>query len=791
MKKYFLIITYFLFAFSYAQKDIIVSGYVQDKQTGEKIIDVNVYIPELQLGTTTNEYGYYSISIPKNKKLDLLVGYVGYQTEKIKIFTKTNLIVNVELTPDNSLETVELYTKKQKKNITGKDVSSLQLSVGQVKQLPAIGGEPDLMKAFQLLPGISSGKEGSSDLFVRGGSPDQNLILLDDVPLYYVNHLGGFVSVFNVDAINHMKLIKGGFPAKFGNRLSSVVDIQMKEGNKHKRAGNFSIGLLNAKLSLEGPINKKMTYMISGRRLLYDLIMFPISYIGTDRTSSFGYYFYDFNGKISYHINNKNHLNFSIYGGDDIFSIRNYKDRDNVSSSQGDKESKYKKKWGNKLVAIRWHSVLSAKTEMISVLSYSKYRFNISKTTQSERFDNNSFFLSDIQDLRLKNMFNINLSKHYKLNLGDEISYHWFNPSVQSVKQTEDNILVKDITNSSFKQQTLHYNFYVENKINIGKRLFVNLGLRNSNLNINGKTFTSIEPRLLFNFKLNKSTSLKGAYTQMQQNLHLLSTTGLGMPIDLWLPATQLAPPENSTQYVFGFSKDLKKNRLRLDIETYYKTIDNLITYKPGASFQQISEHWEEKILNNGKGTSYGIEFLLQKKSGKHTGWISYTWSKTDRKFSGINQGEAYPFRYDRRNDISIVYNYNFNKNISFSATWNYGTGYPFSMAVYKFYGISNLSYFEGNTDDLFEYTVAYKNSKPNAFRMKDFHRLDIGVNFVKQKKHGIRTWNFSIINVYNRKNPYFYYLGEEKIAENKYKTVLKQLTLFPFLPSFSYSYKF
>jgi len=792
MKKIILILLFIVGNIT-AQK-INISGFVTDKNTGEKIINANVFVKNSTIGTVTNEYGYYSLYIPKNQEITIKIGFVGYKNLEKKLRAEKSLKINFELVPDNQLETVELhFSTKSAQNIQAKEISTVQIPIQQIKQLPAIGGEPDLMKAYQLLPGISSGKEGSSDLFVRGGSPDQNLMLIDGVPLYYVNHLGGFVSVFNIDAINSVKLIKGGFPARYGNRLSSVVDIRMKDGNRNKRSGSFTIGLLNAKLMLEGPLGKKASYMVSARRMLYDLIMFPVSYIGTDKMSSFGYHFYDFNGKINYQINLKNHLYFSVYGGDDIFAIRNYKDTETSGSNQGDFESKYQKKWGNKLSSLRWYYDINNKLELITRLSYSKYRFYIGKKVSSDekKFQYESNYISDIQDARINSLLNINISNNYKITTGSGFSYHWFNPSVLGVHISQNNE-PQDYIKSSYKQSSIAYYFFIENHINFHNKLFLNLGIRNSDLVINKHQFVSFEPRLMFRYQFNKSFAVKGAYSKMQQNLHLLSTTGLGMPVDLWLPATNDAPPEQSELYVFGISKSIGKP-YQLSIETFYKTINNLITYKPGATFKKVSYHWEDKIYNNGLGKSYGVEFLLQKKTGKHTGWLSYTWSKTTRQFNEINNNFPYPFNYDRRNDISIVYNYNFNKHIQFSATWNYGTGYPFSMEINKFYTLTNLS-FSGenyNLNNLYEYTTAYEYSKPNSLKMRDFHRLDIGVNFIKQKKYGIRTWNFSIINVYNRKNPYFYYLSSEETSEGHYKTIVKQYTLFPFLPSFSYSYKF
>ena len=776
-----------------AQK-LSLDGFVYDSSTGEKLIHANIYLKGSITGTQTNEYGYYQLYVPANDSLIIVAAYTGYAPKEKKILLQANAHLDFYLEPDTTLDAVTLEVKK--KNITGKSISSIQIPVSQIKQMPVVGSEPDLMKAFQLLPGVSSGKEGSSNLYVRGGSPDQNLILLDDVPLYYVNHLGGFASVFNIDAIKSVKLIKGGFPARYGNRLSSVVDVRMKEGNRHKTKRSFSVGLLNVKFLQEAPLNDKMSYMISVRRMLYDLIIAPIFYFGTDKSFTTGYYFYDINAKINYEANQKNHFYFSLYGGDDNFYVKTFPHENDPYSERGNRKSKYSKIWGNKLAAFRWHHVLSSQTDIISVLSYSKYRMHVGKKIVStdNNLDYRNYLTSSIQDWSLKTDVNFNISNAYKILTGGGLSYHIFDPATQIYKYYNANISDIDKVKKSYKENAWTYYLYMENHLDFNKKLFLNIGLRHNHLILPEKTFPSFEPRFSFRYKINSVLEFKGGYSQMQQDLHLLSTTGIGMPVDIWLPATKLAPPENSVQYVLGFSMDLFDKKFLLSVEGYHKSIDHLIAYKSGKNFSQFNERWEDIIISGGTGTSYGLEFLLQKKWGKHTGWLSYSWSKTTRRFDELNEGHAFPFSYDRPHDISIVYNYKIKKNIEFSAVWQYGTGYPFTMPVSKYYAIANATpYYHSQPEQYysFQYDVAYKYSSINGLRMKDFHRLDVGFNFIKQKKRGRRIWNISIINVYNRQNPYFYYLGREEVSPEKYKIVVKQLTLFPFFPSFSYSRNF
>ncbi len=786
MKRLLLIVALSAIINATAQPNINITGQVYDAQTGEKLINADIIVPELHLHTATNEYGHFAFRMPKGKKITLTASYVGYESKTINLQSAKDTRIKIDLIPNNNLY-VKISVKKQSA-VTRPEISTLQLSPKQIKQLPLLGGEADLMKALQLLPGISSGKEGSSDLFVRGGSPDENLIILDDVPLYYVNHLGGFVSVFDIDAVNSVKLIKGGFPAKYGNRLSSVVDIRLKDGNRSKRSGNISLGLPGAKLSLNGPLGDKTTFMFSGRRSFYDLFMVPVSYIGTEQSFAFGYYFYDITTKISYRPNENNKIGISLYGGDDIFFIRSFKQPQTGSNEN----AVYKKKWGNRMLAIHWHSTPTPVTETNTVLSYTQYRFLLDLQVYSDQFRDGNTFRSNIRDFSLKSMATWYASNLYRMDFGGQISYDYFIPAVAHHRQERQGVQSINSLQKSYTRKSINTAVYIENKIRLYKKLKFNLGFRLHLMHIGKQSFLSPEPRLTFTFKPAPFSRIQGGFSVMQQNIHLLSTRGLGIPVDLWMPATRLSPPERSLEYVLGYTKQTPGNKWSISVEAYYKLINHLITYKPGASFSYISKHWEDKVLVNGQGKSYGLEILLQKRAGKHTGWLSYTLSKTDRKFQAINNGNPFPFKYDRRHNLILTYHYQINPHISFSAVWQYGTGYPFTMKTAKFTALDNRFFepFNDNQNGMFEYVEAYKYSSPNAFRMRDFHRLDVSINFEKQKKYGQRIWNITIINVYNRMNPYFYYTEEEDTPQGE-KTVIKQLTLFPFFPSLTYSYKF
>ena len=651
---------FFMFAFyvNFSQTYTI-SGYVSDAETGEKLIGTNIYDLNLNLGTSSNNYGFYSLSVPKNTEINLLISYIGYKTEVKKILADQNIRLNFELSQDNELEKVVIVVPKEKPIEKRSEIGVLSIPIQQIKMLPALGGETDVIKAFQLMPGVQSGNEGSSNLFVRGGSPDQNLILLDDVPLYYVNHLGGFVSIFNTDAIKNVKLIKGGFPAFYGNRLSSIVDIRMKEGDMKKFHGNFMIGVIAAKVSVEGPINKKTSYFFSARRMLYDLLMRPISYFAFEKVMSAGYYFYDLNAKINHRLSDKNHLFLSLYAGDDHLGV----------DINGDlQKSGMDNNWGNQLASVRWNHLFNSKLFMNTTLSYTRYRYKFENDSKLKESNDEYFnaYKSTINDFSLKNDWEYYPSPNYKLKFGVGAVSHRFQPGVSTYRQKQNNSIILDTLVGNYDQKSFEFYGYIENKIKIGKRITANIGLRNNNYYVNGKEYHSIEPRVLFNILLAKNLSVKAAYSKMEQNLHLLTSTGLGMPIDLWLPATERASPEKSEQYTLGIAKTILKYNLELSVEAYYKSLRNLITYKPGATYMNTSERWENKILDDGKGKSYGLEILLQKKQGRSTGWISYTLAKTTRQFDQINGGEVYPFKYDRRHDFSIVYNYKIKKKYRF-----------------------------------------------------------------------------------------------------------------------------
>lgn len=774
----------------YGQK-VTVSGFITNASSNERIGDVYVIALPSQKHEISNDFGFFSITLEKSAMpFSLIFSNISYKQDTLKLYVQKDTVIYVKLVPGRTLDEVKISGKRiepiEQRNETG----VLSIPMKQMDMLPALGGEKDIIKAYQLMPGVQSGNEGSSSLLVRGGSNDQNLILIDDIPVYYINHLGGFVSVFNSDAINSTKLYKGGFPARYGGRLSSVFDVRMKDGNNKKFGGDASIGLLTAKFMLEGPLDKKhnSSYLISYRRFLYDLLMRPITKM-IDKNSSSGYYFHDFNLKLNHTFSPKNRLYFSLYFGDDKFKTKYEDISQNISN-----KTKYTEQWGNFLTALRWNHLFGNKLFGNFSLYYTRYRFKTEMNSNLEQGtmvqQGHNLFFTGIYDIGLKPDFEFFLFPRYKFRFGGLITYHGFTPNITRFSSEIGN---KTIINQSFSEKSFH-SFetaaYLENIMTLSSRLKVNMGLRFSSYSVNGHLFTDVEPRLLVNYLIGKKNSVKVSFSKMHQNIHLLSNSGAGVPVDFWYPASENAPPAVSWQVTAGYATTLF-DKFELSIEGFYKNMHDLTTFKPGASYFGTNRSFYQKIETGGTGTVYGIDFLIQKKIGNFTGWLGYTWMKNYRQFAAINGGLPYPYKYDRRNDVSIVLTYRISKKVDFSATWVYGTGQALTLPVGKYY-LPDILPGENIHNAYLQEIYIYTNK--NAFRTKAYHRLDIGVNFRKKKHWGERVWNLSIYNLYNRKNPYTYYFSGGSVNTPnglKYKQYLNQQSLFPFIPSISYSIHF
>lgn len=760
-------------SFLSAQK-ATVSGHITDSETGEVLIGAHIYDIKSGLGTASNEYGYYSISLSNNRDYNLGCSYLGYNDTILLLSISDDMVLNINLKPGIEIGEVKVKASAYKQP---EKHGTINLTVKQIKQLPSFGGEFDLMKSLQLMPGVQSGSEGNSGLYVRGGGPDQNLVLLDDVPLYYVNHLAGFISTFNADAINSINLIKGGFPARYGGRLSSILDIRMKDGNMKEFQGSGSIGIVSSKIAIEGPIKKDTSsYILSARRFMYDLITMPITKLAEDNI--IGYTFYDLNAKVNHKFSDKDRMFLSWYSGDDS-SLAIYND------PGGDNDrSKVRIRWGNMVAAYRWNHIYNKKLFSNLSLSYSRFRFNtrakdIQDTGDSE-YNYLGQFRSSITDLGAKIDFSYYPGPNQSVTFGAGTLHHNFNPWTNSYYITEGADVILDTLTGSKEFFAWEHFLYLDDKINIGRFLNLNVGVRGSWYTSDKLNYRRFDPRISLNITPDDKTQISASYTEMQQYVHLLSYSNVGIPIDLWMPATKEVPPSLAKQLSFGFTRQINNGGFDISVEYYNKRMNNLIKYKPGVSIIESTEDWQDLIEKDGEGRSYGIEFLLRRNTGRTTGWVGYTWSRTTHQFANLNNGEPYPYKFDRRHDISLVFMQKITDNIDISATWVYGTGNAFSLPVGKYNAIIK--------DSPTSFYPAYQYDGKNNYRMRNYHRLDVGVNFRKDTRWGERTWNISIFNLYNRKNPYFYFMDYNW---NSGKTSLKQKSLFPIMPSVSYSFKF
>lgn len=779
MKKYLVSILLTLCSFTVFAEKATLSGYVQDSKTREKLIGATVYIPTLKIGTRTNAYGFYSLTytVPEND-IQVKASYVGYALDSI-LLPKQSSTHNFDLVQQKDLKEIVVKAKRSESIQESTQMSKIDLPISTIKKLPAFLGEVDVLKAIQLLPGVQAGGEGQNGLYVRGGGPDQNLILLDGIPVYNASHLFGFFSVFNADAVNSVEVYKGGFPARYGGRLSSVIDIRMKEGDKSGIHGSLGIGLIASRLLLEGPIGKKKqngSWMISGRRTYIDVFTTPIIKAASEGTGTGGYYFYDVNAKANYKIGKRDRVYLSSYLGNDKFYAKGFED--------GKETFKANIKWGNITALARWNHEFSPKVFGNLSATYSQYRFGVFNKITDRDFTGtatsfSALYSSSIKDWAAKYDVDFIPNPRHYIKAGASMTYHTFTPGAIQIKNSD--LPEEDLDTSFHVQHTPELDIYVEDDIEITPNWKANVGLHFSGFITEKNFYTSLQPRLSTRYLLNKMLSLKASYCSMTQFIHLLTNNGIGLPTDLWVPVTDKIKPQTSQQGAIGAAYMLQ-DAYEISVEGYYKDMKNIIEYKDGTSFINANQSWEDKV-EMGHGWSYGAEFFIQKKTGRLTGMMGYTLSWTKRQFPTINFGKIFPYKYDRRHDFKIAAVYRLRKRIELSGEWIYGTGNAISMPMYRYSTSVNAPGMPAYFTDNFFY------GERNSYRMRAYHRLDLGVNFIKQLRKGReRTWNISFYNAYSRRNPYFIY-SEYNFKENRYQ--FKQLSLFPILPAFSYNLKF
>lgn len=782
--KYFL--HFFLIIFSIqslaAQQKYTLSGHIKDAETGEDLTGVNIYVKnQNQKGTTSNYYGFYSLKLSKNP-YTIIYDYLGYESQEIAIDLIANIKKDIRLKPaQESLEEVVIIKKNKKRKVQSTAMGTHKISVKAVENLPVLLGEKDILKVIQLLPGVKPAGEGQAGFYVRGGNIDENLILLDEAPVYNASHLMGFFSVFNSDALRDAQLYKGHIPARFGSRLSSVMEIRMKEGNDQKFHGQGGIGLISSRLTLEGPIQKdKASFMISGRRTYADIIAKAVS--NDEDVDNMKLYFYDLNLKTNYSFNANNRIFLSTYFGRDVFGFEDGNDEATFS-------------WGNATTTLRFNHIFNSRLFSNTSLIYSDYNYLINLEDNS---DNASFFKlgAGITDISFKNNFNFYVNDKNKMNFGFDISHHRLRPSIFESSEI-DNSQLED-----FKLEdriALESALYVSNEQKITQKINLYYGLRFTNFlqlgpgtytkydndgnEISQHTYTSTEviksfnglaPRVSMSYLLNKSSSLKASFAKTYQFLHLMSNGSSSNPTDVWMPSGLNIPAQTSYQESIGYFKNLKDGLWEFSAEVYYKNMNNIVDYKTGTMITLNPS--VEKDLLYGEGKAYGLELLMRKKQGKFTGWISYTLSRSLKKFDAINNGKWYSAKQDRIHDISMVANYKISPRTQVSGVWVYYTGNAVTFPA-GFYQIDGQEY-------------PYFTER-NGGRMPDYHRLDFSFTlFNKPTKRFRSNWNISVYNAYSQANPYIIYFRKE-YENGSEKLKIKQITIFKWIPSVSYNFKF
>ncbi len=740
-------------------------GYVIDSLSGEALVGAAVVIKNSSFGTTANAYGFYTLSVPPGAAVEVQVSALGYATAaRLVSAGQDNLDVGLRpLTFELAGVTVSGVEADRLGN-----QNRLTIEPQKIKELPRLLGEADPMKFIQTLPGMKQGREGSAGLYVRGGTPDQNLILLDGIPIYNTNHLFGYLSVFNADAIRNIQLFKNGIPARYEGRLSSVIDIAMKEGNLKAPRKVVSLSPVAGTLMLEGPIKKdKSSYMIAARRTWLDALL-GIARAGKPTQRAFN--FHDISAKYQNKLNPKHSIFFSAYGSNDKFFDR--------FTADGGEKSRYSFNWGNFTGLFRWNTQLLSNAFLNTSVYYSRYNFKQVDAYNAQENDQTRKVSSSITEWNASSILDYYPHPRHYLKTGVQLSHKTFEPEVtQIVNGAATTLRTNDQT-----RQSLSVSFFLEDNIRLTNRALLGLGLRNT-LYVQGNYARFfLQPRVKFSYNLVDDLNVQASYDHLAQNIHLLTNTTLGQPTDLWLPATVKAPTERADQYNLSLQKDFLG--YDVSVSAYYKDIRNVIEYQEGANIiHGIDQGWEDKI-SVGKGHSRGVEWLVAKKAGKLTGHLAYTLSRTTRTFKDINNGKTFPFKYDRTHDASVLVTLSLGKRSKLSSMFNYNTGNAITLPVGKTESIlpPNWGYIK---DPSVVKEMKYRDLivERNNVRMPAYHRLDVSYSHSKEKKNNrVRTWNISVYNAYNRLNPYFIYESGGH---------LKQYAFFPVIPSVSYSLEF
>lgn len=741
---------------------IVLNGYIKDASNGESLIGANIVVANLNAGTTTNTYGFYSMSIPKGDSISIIYSYIGYESTVKNIFPDKNLNVNIDLKPAPiNINDVIITAAKENENIELNQMSIINIPIKTINYIPAILGETDILKSIQLLPGVQSGAEGTTGFYVRGGNADQNMILLDEATVYNPNHLFGLLSAFNSRAVNNVTMIKGGFPAEYGGRLSSILDISLKEGNNKKFHVDGGLGLITSKLTIEGPIVKdKSSFIVSARRTYFDLLLKLFSGLSKN-----DYYFYDFNAKINYKFSEKDRIYLSFFSGLDNAS---YIDASSLN---------YAFKFGNATGTLRWNHLFSDKLFSNTSLIYNSYKMDL-KNIQGNYY---SQFYSEINDLTAKTDFDYFINNNNTLKFGLSFTNHTIIPTGTSGQIPKGGQASKINIQNIQKKHATEGGIYINDELDLSARIGFNLGLRVSYFKNVNTSYKGIEPRATLKYTITPQSSMKASYTIMNQYLHLVPSSTASFPTDIWLPSSDIVKPQRSEQTALGYFLNLDNNNIQSSLEVYYKTMQNQVAFKEGT--QLIEQTNIDKQLVFGKGWSYGAELLVKKIGGRLSGWLSYTLSWTNQKFDKLNFGKVFPFKYDRRHDLAVVGIYKLNNQWTLSGNFIFTTGNAITLPE----GRTNV--YEGG--DLYNGVFDIYTSK-NNYRLRSYHRLDLSISYKHKTSLFGKNFDgelvFSIYNVYSHLNPYFVYLDVDSAAK---KATAKQVSLLPIIPSISYNFNF
>lgn len=781
---------------SYAQESSTISGVVTEEESGETQIGASVYITELKKGVVTNEYGFYSITIP-NGNYTIIYRTADFPADTLTFqLTKDTLIDRALSSPKNQLKEV-IIVGDMNSNVNSTKIGQIELDVDLIKKLPAFLGEVDVIKTLQLLPGVSSVSEGGQGFYVRGGSPDQNLVLLDNAHVYNASHLFGFFSVFNADAIKNVNLIKGGMPATYGGRLSSVLEVNMNDGNTNKVKVTGGLGLISSRLTVEGPMFKKRgSFIVSARRTYIDLFM-KLLIKDSSPFKGTTYYFYDFNAKFHYKLGPKDNLYLSGYYGKDLFNFGNKNDDFNV-----------KMPWGNSIASLKWNHQFSNKLTMSTTASMTNYLFSFGSEQDEFKFE----LKSGIRDVNGKIAFAYFPEGRHNFKWGLDYCFHTFTPTSVSASQ-EDVVFDTGLAQQLFSHESA---VYFQDEFDANEFIKINAGLRyttyqfvgpftryeknvvsnpDSTITYSGKDviafYQGLEPRISARFLTGKNSSIKAGYMYNNQFVHLTSLSAVSLPTDIWYPTTDKAKPQKGYQASVGYFQNTENGKWEGSIELYYKHMKNLVEFSQGALPSDNVNDNTDNLLVYGTGWSYGAEFFVKRRVGKLTGWVGYTWSKTMRYFPDI-QDTPFPAKYDRRHDLTIVGIYELSDRWTFGMSFIFATGNTLTLPN---------SWYIQDQELLFNY------GGRNSTRMAPYHRLDLSATYyvkptkIKTDNEGIeievrrkvqQNWNFSIYNIYNRANPYFLYIDNDgSLLQNNFKISVKQVSLFPILPSVTWNFEF